>query len=139
MLCIKKNKFCLKSNTNFMQFLHLWVGNVAGCRVHYEWFCAGRVGMKCSFPLYNCIGLCSNKFPILYGWEWTSFCKNRRKRTNSFERRLIFWTDKKLNNVNISSFVSESAIFVKNSQLTDKRQESVFLSFCIFLSFLQRI
>ncbi len=42
LLCIKKNKFCLESNTNFMQFLHLWVGNVAGCRVHYEWFCTGR-------------------------------------------------------------------------------------------------
>ncbi len=38
----------------YLLFVFNWrVGGVAGCRVLYEWFCADRVGIECSFPSYK--------------------------------------------------------------------------------------
>ncbi len=58
---MKKNEYCLNSNSNNLMFNTIFtlfvfnrrVGGVAGCRVLYECFCADRVVIECSFPLYN--------------------------------------------------------------------------------------
>ncbi len=74
---MKKNKYCLKSNCiNLMQYLlfvfNLRVGGVAGCRVLYERFCAGRVDIECSSPCTTYSTLEIN-FLLLYLLEMDKF------------------------------------------------------------------